>query len=323
MENKVVTEKIREVAKRLLSEGKVDCVIGFEAGTVPMRERPLFAYTPDEAEKLVWTGFCCNNLANFLVRRKMGDVGKMAVVAQGCVSRNIVGLIKENQITRDQVHIIGVPSPGMLDRRKVQEKVGTDKIITQVMENGDDLIVNGRDFETHIPRKTVMRDNCYTCVQRNPVIVDELIGEESESTHGGNIDKVAAPWENLSIDDRWKAFSENYKDCIRCYACRDACPLCYCHVCFVDETMPQWCGKTQDETDVQTYHLLRAFHCAGRCTDCGACESACPVGIKVRRLTSKIEKDIREMYEYRPGMDLESTPPMSVYTPDDPQEFIK
>jgi NAD-dependent dihydropyrimidine dehydrogenase PreA subunit len=324
MENQAVTKKIQEVAKKLLSEGKVSCVIGFEKGTVPMRERPYFAYTPEEADKLIWTSFCCNNLANFLIRRNLGDAGKVAIVAQGCVSRNIVGLIKENQITRDQVFIIGVPSPGMLDRNKIQEKVGASKVITEVVEDGTELLVKGRDFEERIPRKKVMRNNCYTCVQRNPVIVDELIGEESApSTHGGNIDNVAAPWEKLAVDKRWEAFAENYKDCIRCYACRDACPLCYCHVCFVDEAMPQWCGKTQDQSDVATYHILRAFHCAGRCTDCGACESACPMGIKVRRLTSKIEKDIRQMYDYTSGMDLESTPPMSIFKPDDPQEFIK
>jgi formate dehydrogenase subunit beta len=323
MDNQEVTQKIREVAKKLLSEGKVSCVIGFEKGTVPMRERPFFAYTPEEADKLVWTSFCCNNLANFLIRRDLGEAGKVAVVAQGCVSRSIVGLIKENQITREQVFVIGVPSPGMLDRSKVQAEVGAAKVITEVTEDGADLVVKGKGFEERVPRKKVFRDNCYTCVQRNPVIVDELIGEETEPTHGGNIDKVAAPWEKLDAAARWAEFAENYQSCIRCYACRDACPLCYCHVCFVDEAQPQWCGKTQDESDVLTYHVLRAFHCAGRCTDCGACESACPMDIKVRKLTSKIEKDIREMYGYQPGMDLEAQPPMTVYKPDDPQEFIK
>jgi ferredoxin len=53
----------------------------------------------------------------------------------------------------------------------------------------------------------------------------------------------------------------------------------------------------------------------GRCTDCGACESACPQGINMRRLTSKIEKDIRELYGWEPGMDLEAQPPMSVFRP--------
>ena len=314
-----VAEKIREIAKRLLSEGKVDCVIGYAKGTVPMRERPYFAYTPEEAENLTWSSFCCDNLANFAIRRE----GNFAVVAQGCVSRSLVGLIKENQVQRENLFVIGVPSPGMVDRQRVLDHIGPGRTILEVSEEGDELVVKGRGFEERLQRGQFLRQNCYTCVQRNPVIADELVGSEVEGGHGGDIDKVAAPWEKLDPDGRWQAFVDNYKDCIRCYACRNACPLCYCKVCFVDESMPQWCGKTQDEADVLTYHLLRAFHCAGRCTDCGACESACPVGIKVRRLTQKIEKDIRELYGYQPGLDLESTPPMSVYTPDDPQDFIK
>jgi hypothetical protein len=51
-----LTEKIRASAKKLLEE-KGDCVIGYEEGTVPMRDRPFFAYTPEEADKLIWSSF--------------------------------------------------------------------------------------------------------------------------------------------------------------------------------------------------------------------------------------------------------------------------
>ena len=313
-----IAQKIRETAKRLLSEGKVDVVIGFAQGSVPMREYPYFAYTPEEAEKLTWSSFCCNNLALYTIRRP----GRMAVVAQGCVSRNLVGLINENQLKRENLVVIGVSSPGMVDRRKVQA-LFPGQTITEVVEAGDELIVKGMGFEQKVERKKVLRGNCYTCVERNPVICDELIGDKGPSTHGGNIDAVATPWDKLAAEERHARFQEEFKDCIRCYACRDACPLCYCNVCFVDEAQPQWCGKTQDEADVATFHILRAFHCAGRCTDCGACESACPQGIKMRKLTGKIEKDIRELYGYRPGMEIGATPPMSLFKPNDPQDFIK
>ncbi|MBI5522230.1 MAG: 4Fe-4S ferredoxin [Desulfarculus sp.] len=313
-----IAQKIREAAKRLLSEGKVDVVIGYAKGSVPMREYPYFAYTPEEAENLTWTSFCCNNLALYTIRRP----GRMAVVAQGCVSRNLVNLINENQFKREDLYVIGVNSPGMVDRRKVQA-LFPGKTITEVIEEPEHLLVKGQGFEQRIERKKFLRSNCLTCVQRNPVISDEMIGEKGPEGHGGNIDNVAAPWEKLIPAERWAELQETLKDCIRCYACRDACPLCYCHVCFVDEAQPQWCGKTQDEADVATFHILRAFHCAGRCTDCGACESACPQGIKMRRLTSKIEKDIRELYGYRPGMEIGATPPMSLFRPNDPQDFIK
>jgi formate dehydrogenase subunit beta len=318
-----LTEKIRASAKKLLEEKKVDCVIGYEEGTVPMRDRPFFAYTPEEADKLIWSSFCVNNLALFLIRRPKGEIGKVAICAQGCVSRNINILIQENQIKRDQVHVIGVPSPEKVDRRKVIKAV-KGRTIHSVVENGDELLVKGAGWEETIDRKKVLRDNCYTCMHRNPVISDELVAEPEPETGGGDLDKVAAPWEKLEPKKRWERFADEIlKDCIRCYACRDACPLCYCHECFVDEAQPQWCGKTQDGADVATFHILRAFHCAGRCTDCGACQSACPQGINMRRLTSKIEKDIRGMYGWEPGLDPEAQPPMSVFRPNDPEDFIK
>ncbi len=312
-----IAQQIREAAKRLLQEGRVDCVIGFKKGTVPMQEQPYFAYTAEEAEDLTWSGFCTNNLANFLI----GRTGKNAIVAQGCVSRNIVGLIKENQVERENVYILGVHSPGMLDAKKIQDRF-PDKIITAVEENQDEVLVKGPNLEQRVPRRDLKRNNCYTCTHRNAVLYDELIGETGDETGGGDIDKVAAPWEKLSSDERWERFRQTFQDCIRCYACRNACPLCYCNVCFVDENKPQWVGKGQEENDIYTFHLVRALHCAGRCTDCGACESACPVGIKMRVLTSKIEKDVRELFNYSPGLDLESTPPLSVYKPNDTEDFI-
>jgi ferredoxin len=310
-------EKIRAAARKLLEEGQVDCVIGFAKGSVPLRDRPYFAYTPEDCENLTWSSFCCNNPATFVVRRE----GKVGVVAQGCVSRNLNGLMQENQIERENLKVIGVPCLGMVSREKVLA-LFPGKEILDAYDDGEEIVVKGLGFEERVLKRDVMRDNCYTCQHRNPVISDELAADKVDETHGGNIDAVAAPWEKKDEAKRWELFSETFQDCIRCYACRDACPLCYCHVCFVDESTPQWCGKTQDEADVATFHILRAFHCAGRCTDCGACESACPQGIKMRRLTSKIEKDIREMYGYEPGMDAEATPPMSVYLPDDPQDFI-
>ena len=313
-------EKIRAIASQLLGEGKVQVVAGYRKGTVAMRNQPFFARTPEEAGQLVWDGFCTGNLATYL-----RDLPKpAAVVAQGCVSRSIVVLINEQQLKREELVIIGVPCLGMIDRRKVAAKVGPGKVITEVVDTGGDTVeVKGWDFTEQLPRKELLRDNCFTCQHRNPVVYDELVADKVEDKAGGDIDRMAAPWEELEPEQRWQRFVETYASCIRCYACRDACPLCYCNVCFVDESNPQWCGKTVEEADVLTFQLLRSFHCAGRCTDCGACESACPQGIKVRALTSKIEKDIRQMFGHEAGVELGVAPPMATYRPDDPQDFIK
>jgi len=311
------TEKIREIAKRLLSEDRVDVVLGYGPGTVPLRNAPLFARTPEEADKLIWDSNCRINLANFLPRTKE----RVAVLAKGCDARNIVNHVVEHQIKRDQVYIVGVPCQGMLDPEKVQQREG--RFIESAVESDGDLTVSGPGFETTLKLADVLRQNCQTCVHRNPPVYDELVGEPvPEQT---DIDRYADINDLLGKPDgeRYAYFQNLVKDCIRCYACRDACPLCYCHVCFVDEHMPQWLGKSVDPHDVLTYHILRAFHCAGRCTDCGACEAACPVNIKLRQFTRLLEKDIQERYGYEAGMSLETLPPLTVYRPDDPQEFIK
>jgi ferredoxin len=321
---KARAEKIREIAKRLLQEGKADVVIGYARGAAPMREQPFFARTPEEAERLTWSSFCVGNTAKPLIQAaRAGE--RVGVVAQGCASRNVAGLIVERQVARDKVVVIGVPCLGMVDFRKVEAQIARTegRRIESVAEEGEELVVRGRGFERALKRKELLRDNCLTCQHRNPVLADEMAADPTPETGGGDIDKVAAPWEKLPAPDRWARFRETFADCIRCYACRDACPLCYCKTCFVDDARPQWLGKTQDVTDVASFHLMRAFHCAGRCTDCGACESACPQGIKVRRLTSKIEKDIRSLYSYEAGMDLEAVPPMASFRADDSDDFIK
>lgn len=316
-------EAIRDIAERLLTEERVVQVLGYAAGTGGLNARPLFAETPEEAQLLTWGGFCVGNPATLISPATMPTSGVLAVVAQGCVSRNLVGLIRENRVKRERLYIIGVPCLGMLDRRKVEAKFPGKTILSVDDDGATEIVIRGEGFEQTALRRDFYRDNCYTCLHRNPVIYDELVADPVEDKAPGNIDNVAAPWEKLAPVDRLARFQETFKDCIRCYACRDSCPLCYCNTCFVDENKPQWCGKTQDAADVHTFHLLRAFHCAGRCTDCGACESACPQGIKMRRMTSRLEKDVRTLYGYEPWLSLDATPPLTVYRPDDSEDFMK
>jgi ferredoxin len=127
----------------------------------------------------------------------------------------------------------------------------------------------------------------------------------------------------MTPEQRWKYFEDLIAPCVRCYACRNACPLCYCPTCFVDESRPQWVGKGQEPSDVRTFHFLRAFHCAGRCTDCGSCERSCPVGINMRMFTKKLEKDAFDLFGWEAGLTLDVRPPLDVYRPGDPNDFIK
>ncbi len=310
------TEKIREAAKRLLAEKKVDVVIGFRKGTMPLMNEPFQARTPEQADLLVWDGNCGINLANYLPKR----TEKIAIVAKGCDSRNISIQILENQIKREQLYILGAPCKGMTDKRKIQDEL-EGKEIFQAEEAGGQVKVSGRDFEKTFNRSEYLQENCAVCLHRNPVISDEMLGEpvqEQQVECYEDIKQIEA----MTPEEKRKHFDALIEPCIRCYACRSACPACYCPTCFVDESKPQWVGKTTDPTDTRTFHFLRAFHVAGRCSDCGSCERACPVGIKVRQFTKKLEKEVKELYGYEAGMVQDLRPPLDVYRPDDPEPFL-
>jgi len=309
--------KIKEISEKILKDCTVEMVIGFRKGTVPMMNEPCFAKTPAEVKQFVWDGNCGINLVNYLSDRKE----KIGIVAKGCDSRNIVTHILENKIKREQLYIIGVPCLGMIDRRRISAAFGTE--ITEVREDGDQVIVTGPGSEKTFNRTDVMQENCAICIHRNPVIFDEMVADPLEEQK--EVDRYAdvRHIESLAPDGKWAFFEGILDACIRCYACRNACPLCYCPTCFVDEHRPQWVGKSQDPIDIRTFHFLRAYHCAGRCTDCGACERACPVGIPMRQFTKKLEKDCLELFDWEAGITLDIRPALDSYRPNDPDEFIK
>ncbi|MCP3925394.1 MAG: 4Fe-4S ferredoxin [Desulfobacterales bacterium] len=278
------TEKIREISERLLKDGTVEAVIGYRKGSVENSNEPCIVRSSEKINDLVWDSNCRINLANYLTNRK----DKVAIIAKGCDSRNINTQIIENKIKRDQLFIIGVPCSGMTKK-----------------EDSSDL-----------------QENCKVCHHKNPVVYDELVAAEVEETKVDRYEDVKKI-EAMGVEEKWEFFKDLLEPCTRCYACKNACPLCYCPTCFVDESKPQWVGKGMDPIDVRTYHFLRAYHCAGRCTDCGACESACPQGINMRHFTKKLEKECFDQFAWEAGLNSEERPPLDTFKLDDPQTFIK
>ncbi len=333
--NEKIAGKISSIASSLLESGEVAAFLGYTTGSLPGVMQPYVARDAKEAENLSWSSFCVINLANYLPallksfeppRRPNepppeGPLPKVGVVATGCWSRNMVVQIQENQIDRDRVVIVGISSRGMVDRRKVQRFVGNREILS-MEEQANFLVVKGKDFEEKINRWDVVRDNCKTCTHPDPVIYDELVGGLSGKRDIPDRFRHVDEIEALDIEERWKWFQEEISSCIRCYACRNVCPLCYCPTCFVDDSRPQWVGKSIDRVDTALFHILRAYHCAGRCTDCGSCESVCPMGIRMRLFTKKLQKDVLELYGFEPGLDVETPLPLSTYKVDDPEDFI-
>jgi formate dehydrogenase (coenzyme F420) beta subunit len=308
---------IRTEAARLLADGSVDLVIGFEAGTAPMRTAPCFVKSAEDAQRLVWNSFCSASLARYL----RGAAGRAAIVARGCDSRAVVELIREKQLDRGGLVVIGVPCQGMADRRLLPARFSGARIAA-VEEAGDDLVVTQHDgTRTAVSRAEVLHSSCRVCVSRNPVIHDVLVSaevEEAPPDSFGDVDRFAS----LPRDERSAYVAGELEKCIRCHACRNACPMCYCSRCFADDSRPQWVGRGTDPGDVMSFHLMRAMHLAGRCVECGACARACPVGIDLGVLNRRLTADVARMFGYRPGMDPDAPAPLSTFSADDPQGFI-
>jgi ferredoxin len=133
------------------------------------------------------------------------------------------------------------------------------------------------------------------------------------------IDKLVA----MSVSERRAFWAEELGRCVKCYACRSSCPMCYCERCTMDCNRPQWIPVASHAIGNLEYHIVRAMHLAGRCVECGTCGQACPVGIPVHLLTFFAEQSVRRQFGQRGGASAKLDYAMSTFKPDDKEEFIR
>jgi ferredoxin len=322
------SDSLTGTARKLLKEKKADLVIGYERGSSGRRGRPAVIRDEKDVDRLIFDDTCGPSLVPFVrkvLRAACGGNSKsqtpnpkaetplrVAVVAKGCDGRALVQQIAEGQLKRDQVVIIGVGCDGVMDNRqgRQERQVGGEERKDSSAAPQNDRESGGR-----------LAESCRRCRYPNPPVYDVFVGTPAEARTGDEFAGVAE-FEKLAPADRWAWFERELAKCIRCYACRNACPMCYCEECFVDQSNPQWLGKSAERPDTTLFHLVRALHTAGRCVDCGACERACPLGVRLGLLNKRLEQEVRERFGYTAGLSMEATPAMAAYSEEDRQEFI-
>jgi coenzyme F420-reducing hydrogenase delta subunit/ferredoxin len=127
----------------------------------------------------------------------------------------------------------------------------------------------------------------------------------------------------MEPQQRWQFWVHQSARCIKCYACRQSCPMCNCQQCFTDKNQPQWFPTAADGPGNLAWHVMRAFHLAGRCVGCGACHAACPANIPLNLLSAALARSAMRHFGHRAGVDPSAAPLQSDYTIDDPQAFIR
>jgi len=134
--------------------------------------------------------------------------------------------------------------------------------------------------------------------------------------------EMIAKLEAMTVNERWLFWNKEFEKCIKCYACRAACPMCYCHRCTTDVNQPQWIPVASHELGNLDYHLMRAMHLAGRCVNCGECATACPMDIPLNLLTYQLIEPIKATFGATAGMKADAVYALSTYKPDDKENFI-
>ena len=302
-------KKIKDRAIELLESGKVDGIIGWEKGQFIYDPTPAVFTKETGLDNFCYNNFCGANLSKYLVGKITSDK-KYAVLLKPCDTYSMNQLITEHRVNRDNIYIIGVGCEGHLDVEKIKRNGISG--ITGVSVDGENVNVSTIYGESTIAKSDILLGKCEVCRGNAHKISDELIGEELQTPEASDRFEIVNKLEAMTAEERFAFWKGELSRCIRCNACRNACPACTCRVCVFDNGRSGIDSKANaSEFEEQMFHIIRAFHVSARCTDCGECSRVCPENIPLHLLNRKYVKDINEFYgEYQAGEEADQRNPL-------------
>jgi len=314
---KVTREALIEKAAQLMADGTVDRALGWKKGEFAYDVTPaLFRDAAAMEKEFVFDDFCGANLSKYLVRETRRGGGRVLVFLKPCDTYSFNQLLTEHRFERERVYAVGVPCEGMADPYKL--KKAAEGVTGVRSEDGRLIVSTLYEGEVALEAREVMAERCLNCKSKKHAAYDELMGGEGEDRASGRFDEVER-LEKLTPEERFAFWQGELSRCIRCNACRDVCPACTCEKCVFDNPDSGAENKAaSDSFEEKLFHIIRAFHVAGRCTDCGECSRVCPQRIPLHLLNRKFIRDVNGFYgEYQAGAEVGSRAPLVDYDQND------
>ena len=309
-------QELVKKAKELLTSGKIDIVLGWRKGELPFEIAPAFFSTQSSLDDFVYNGFSTANLSKYLVDRHE----KILIFLKPCDTYSLNQLLAENRVKRENIYTIGIGCRGTLDIKKIR---GADiSGILNVTETGETLKVSTMYGNSDFSRKTALQDKCLACKGKEHMIYDELmLTEISDITTDSDKFAKVQHLENENGETRYNFWRRHLGDCIRCNTCRNVCPACTCRKCVFDNPHSGVAANVNTrEFEENLFHIIRGYHVAGRCTDCGECSRVCPQDVPLDLINRKFIKDINQLYgNYQAGETPEFNSPLLKFDQNDPE----
>ena len=303
---------VKSKALELLNNQTVNRVLGWTKGEFCYDVSPAVFYSEKDLENFVYNGFCGANLSKYLIEESKKE-GKILVFLKPCDTYSFNQLIKEHRIKRENVYIVGVECQGKFDVQHLNAK-GID-FVDSVEETLDKVTVNGSIV---LDRDEVKLERCTVCDKKH-VVYDEIVEINEKIPSNKDRFELVKKLEAMTADERYAFWKSELSKCIRCNACRNVCPACTCVKCVFDNDDSTISSKANsDSFEEKLFHIIRSFHVAGRCTDCGECSRVCPQDIPLHLINRKYISDINRLYgDYQAGEDDVSVGPLTRYDKED------
>ncbi len=336
---------------------------------------PALITNPDEVIGTVGALHCASVNIPRCLKEYLGGGSdlRMAVVCKPCDAKAIIELAKRNQISLENLILIGLNCTGTLPparaKRMMKEEFEVDPgdVVSEDIEDGR-LIVRlkdgtekERDLAELEQRGYGRRENCRRCETSIPTMADIACGKwgatdkkatfvevcsekgsdfvqaaiqagrikavepdidavESRKKKDQAAMELARQWQErdfadlkqMSADERFDYWFGHFSQCIKCFGCRDACPICYCKDCSLEADRGRVTAG-EIPPDVM-FPMIRISHVMDSCVNCGQCQDACPMELPLSRLIFMLNRELAHIFKYEPGTDVDAPPPLRTVT---------